>query len=73
MKPPESIESVGARRPTFEEDGVRRRAASATEGDARFVGICETEEIPSPQDGQNRAGTGTSAAHLGQRIKVGEF
>jgi len=38
VKPPVSIESEDASRPTFEDDGPRRRAASATEADAMFVG-----------------------------------
>ncbi len=35
-----------------------------------FVGIWETGEIPSPQDGQNRAEAGTSAEHFEQGAKV---
>ncbi len=72
MKPPESIASDDASFPTFE-DGLRRLAASATEGEARFVGIRETEETDSPQAGQKRAEPGTSDEHFGQRIKVGGF
>ena len=52
MNPPASIESEEASRPTGDEDGLRRRAASATEGLARFVAICDVrnerrEEIKS--------------------------
>jgi hypothetical protein len=68
VKPPASIESEEARRPTWEEIG-RLCAASATDGVASPVGICEIEEIASPQDGQNRAVSGASAEHVGQRIK----
>jgi len=66
------IESEEASRPTgAEEDGLRRRAASATDGVARFVGICETDETASPQAGQKREESGTSAEQLGQRITAG--
>ena len=70
VNPPDAIESEETSRPTGAEDGLRLRAASATDGDARFVGIWDTEEIPSPQDGQNRAEAGTSAEHFGQNAKV---
>ncbi|HLN57259.1 MAG TPA: hypothetical protein VK416_01790, partial [Thermoanaerobaculia bacterium] len=33
------------------------------------MGICEIEEIASPQDGQNRAFSGAWLEHVGQRIK----
>ena len=72
MNPPASIESEEASRPTGDEDGLRRRAASATEGLARFVAICETEEIASPQEGQKREPPGISAEQLGQRITLRE-
>ena len=67
MKPPASIESDEASRPTFEEDGPRRRAASATEADAMFVGSCETDDTDSPHFGQKLASTGVSAEHEGHR------
>ena len=70
MKPPASIESDDASRPTFDDEGGRR-AASATEGEARFVGICDTDDTASPQAGQKRADPGTSAEQDGQRIKLG--
>ncbi|HEY6147730.1 MAG TPA: hypothetical protein VIZ69_08520, partial [Thermoanaerobaculia bacterium] len=60
-----------ARRPTTEEEGTRRRAASATDGDARFVGIRETEEdTASPHEGQKRELSGVSAEQLGQRVTL---
>src|SRR6266542_7170612 len=61
--------SEEASRPTGAEEGLRLLAASATEGVASPVGICENEEIASPQDGQNRAVSGASVEHVGQRIK----
>src|ERR1700681_4629586 len=67
VKPPASIESEEARRPTFEDEG-ERCAARATDGEAMFVGSCETDETASPQAGQKWAGPGTSAPHLGQRV-----
>jgi hypothetical protein len=72
VNPPASIESEEASRPTGDDDGLRRRAASATEGLARFVAICETEEIASPQEGQKREPSGVSAGQLGQRITLHE-
>ena len=72
VNPPASIESEEASRPTGDEEGLRRRAASATEGLARFVAICETEEIASPQEGQKREPSGISAEQLGQRITLRE-
>ena len=74
MKPPASIESDEARRPTTEEeDRPRRTAACATDGDGRFVGSCETEEreAASPQEGQKREPAGISAEQLEQRITLG--
>jgi hypothetical protein len=74
VNPPAWIESEDARRPTRDEDGARR-AASATEGDAMLVGICEADvwDTASPQAGQKRADPGTSAEQDGQRIKLGGF
>ena len=72
MKPPASIESEDASRPTFDEE-TGRRAARATEGEARFVGSCEIDEIAPPHSGQKRAESETSAEHVGQRIKLGRF
>lgn len=72
VNPPASIESEEASRPTGDELGLRRRAASATEGLARFVAICETEEIASPQDGQKPEPSGASAEQRRQRITLRE-
>ena len=72
VNPPASIESEEASRPTGDEEGLRRRAAFATEGLARFVAICEAEEIASPQEGQKREPSGISAEQLGQRITLRE-
>jgi predicted phage terminase large subunit-like protein len=72
VNPPASIESDEASRPTGDEDGLRRRAASATEGLATLVAICETDEIASPQEGQKRKPSGNSAEQLGQRITLPE-
>ena len=67
MKPPVSIESEDASRPTLDDD-AGRLAASATDGDARFVGIWDTDDTAPPQAGQKRADPGTSAEQEGQRI-----
>src|SRR5689334_388709 len=65
VKPPRSMESEEARRPT--RDGVgARRAAAATDGDAMFVGSSDTDETASPHDGQNRDASGSSEAQKGQ-------
>jgi hypothetical protein len=72
VKPPASIESDEASRPTFEEE-CGRLAASATEGEARFVGSCETDDTASPQEGQKRAEPGTSEEQVGQRITASRF
>lgn len=58
---------------TGAEEGLRLLAASATDGVASPVGICEIEEIASPQDGQNRAVSGASVEQVGQRIKLENF
>src|SRR6266508_513826 len=63
--------SEEASRPTGVEEGLRLLAASATDGVASPVGICEIGEIASPQDGQNRAVSGASVEQVGQRIKPG--
>jgi hypothetical protein len=70
VKPPASIESEEASRPTGAEDGLRRRAASATDAVAMWVGIWETEPIARPQDGQKRAPSSISAEQVGQRTTV---
>jgi len=72
VNPPTWIESDDARRPTRDDDG-ERRAAAATDGDARLVGSCETEETGSPQSGQKRADAGAAEPHLGQGVTVWEF
>src|SRR5215472_16365030 len=77
VKPPASIESLDASRPTTEEEEgprPRRTAASATEGVARFVGICDAEEDGTalPHEGQKRESSGTSAEQDRQRITWGE-
>ena len=72
MKPPAGIESDEARRPTFEGVGSRR-AASATEGEARLVGSCETDDTASPHEGQKREEPGISEAQDGQRITGPRF
>src|SRR5262249_12085504 len=71
VKPPASIESEEASRPTFEEL-PGRCAFCATEGDAMFVGSCETDDTASPHAGQKCAPAGTSPAHAGQRVTVNE-
>ncbi len=70
VNPPAWIESEDANLPTFEDDGFRRRAASATEGEARPVGSWETEDTACPQEGQKRAPSGTAAAQLGHGVKT---
>ena len=65
------MESDEARRPMC--DDGDRRAAAATEGDARFVGICETDDTASPQEGQKRKESGISEEQDGQRITGLEF
>src|SRR5215472_1473147 len=76
VKPPTSIESEEASRPTTEEEEgprPRRTAASATDGVARFVGICESEEEETalPHDWQKRDSSGISAEQVRQRITWG--
>jgi hypothetical protein len=71
VNPPAPMTSEEASRPTGAEEGLRLLAASATDGVASPVGICEIEEIASPQDGQNRAVSGASVEQVGQRIKPG--
>src|SRR5262252_8754200 len=74
VNPPASIESEEARRPTREEEpGLGRRAAAATDGEARLVGSWETDETASPQAEQKRADAETSQPHFGQGINVCEF
>ena len=69
VKPPAWIESDDASRPTLEEDGGRR-AFCAIDGDATFVGSCDTDDTASPHDEQKRAAAGTSAEQEGQRVDV---
>jgi hypothetical protein len=75
VKPPASIESDEARRPTGADEGLRRRARAFTDGDARFVGSCEAEEIEigPPQSAQKRADSGAREPQLGQGVKVSGF
>ena len=70
VNPPAPVESEETSRPTGDEEGLRRRAASATEGLARSVAIFETEEIASPQEGQKREPSGISAEQPEQRITL---
>src|SRR5262245_12296022 len=74
VKPPTSMTSADASRPTFEEEpGFGRRAAAATDGEAMFVGSWETDETASPQAEQKRADSGTPAPHLGHGTKAFGF
>ena len=73
MKPPAAIESEEASRPTRDDDTGRRAACCATEGDAKFVGSCEIDEIAPPHSGQKRADSEISAEQDGQGIKLGRF
>jgi hypothetical protein len=74
VNPPAGTESDEARRPTGIDDGLRRRAAASTDGDARFVGSCETDETGSPHAEQNRAGPETPEPQFGQAINgVGSY
>ncbi len=68
VKPPASIESEEASRPTGEEEGGRR-AAAATEGVANPVGIWDREERGSPHEEQKRPESETSAEQCEQRTK----
>jgi hypothetical protein len=70
VNPPACTESEDASLPTLEDGGLRRCAASATEGEARFVGSWETEDTASPQEGQKRAPSETAAAQLGHGVKA---
>ena len=72
-KPPVSIVSDEARRPIGAEDGTRRRAAASTDGEARFVGNCDTDESAAPQSEQKRADPATSDPQVGQRVNVSGF
>jgi hypothetical protein len=73
VKPPASIESEDASRPTGAEEGLRRRAASATDGVASPVGNCEIEEIACPHEEQKRTESASSAEQLGHRITLTEI
>jgi hypothetical protein len=72
VNPPAWIESDDASRPTLEEDGGRR-AARATDGDARPVGSWETEEIASPHSGQKRTDSEMPDPHFGHAVKMRGF
>lgn len=66
--------SAEASLPTFEDEpGFGRRAASATDGDAMFVGSWEADEIASPQAEQKCADSETPAPHFGHGINECEF
>ena len=52
VNPPTWIESDDASRPTRDEDGGRC-AFRAIDGDATFVGSCDTDDRDSPHEGQN--------------------
>jgi len=67
VNPPASIESDDASRPTREDDGGRC-AFRATDGDAMFVGSCDTDDTDSPHEGQKRAEVGTSEEQAGQGV-----
>src|SRR5215472_2252567 len=69
VNPPASIESDDANRPTLDEDGGRC-AFCAIDGDATFVGNCDTDDTASPHDEQNRAASETPDPQLGQAIKM---
>src|SRR5262245_16436325 len=64
-KPPAGIESDDARRPIGAEgiaDGIAEGSLAAT------VGICDSDAVEWPQDGQNRALAGISVEQEGQSI-----
>lgn len=67
VNPPTWIESDDASLPTREEDGGRC-AFRAIEGDATFVGSCDTDDTDSPQEGQKRAESGISEEQAGQGV-----
>ena len=68
------VDGVGRREaPDREEPACGPRAAPATEGLARFVGICETDDSASPHSGQKRADSGIPKPHLGHGVKANEF
>ena len=69
-KPPASIVSDEASRPTGAEAGERLSAAATAEGDAMPVGSWETEDMACPHDGQYRLPSGTGAWHCGQTITL---
>src|SRR5215831_14095827 len=69
VNPPAWIESDDASFPTRDEDGGRC-AFCATDGDATFVGSCDTDDTASPHDEQNRAASETPDPHVGQAIKM---
>jgi len=72
VKPPIWIESEDASFPTREEDGGRC-AFRAIDGDATFVGNCDTDDSDSPQSGQNRAESGTFEEQAGQGVTGRRF
>ena len=64
-KPPAGIESDEARRPI----GAEATAVGIAEGSlAATVGICDSDAVDWPQDGQNRALAGIWVEHEGQSI-----
>ena len=72
VNPPAWIESDDASLPTREDDGGRC-AFRATDGDAMFVGSCDTEDTGSPHSGQKRAALGTSDEQAGQGVTGTRF
>jgi hypothetical protein len=72
VKAPASIEPEEASRPTRDEDGGRC-AFRATDGDAMFVGSCDTDETGSPHAEQKRAASEMPDPHFGQTVKMLEF
>ena len=67
VNPAASSRGEEARRPTFDEIGLRR-AAAATDGEASPVGICDTDEIVWPQRAHLSVPGSISESQLGQRI-----
>src|SRR6266542_3109366 len=67
-KPPVSIDSEEAKRPTGSDGEARRRAASISDGVASPVGSWETELTGRPQAEQYRPPSETSAEQEGHFI-----
>src|SRR6476469_9999105 len=72
VNPPAGIESDDACRPTRDDEGGRC-ALCAIDGDATFVGSCDTDDTASPHEGQKRPESGISDEQAGQGVTETRF